>query len=126
MATASTECYCGMSELDILKLIFESDQAIFDRLSQVITAAAAGGSGNGTQAGSQPIANGSDTVSVVFTTPFATVPVIVANASRPVAESIIDANIDSASITVNGFTASLGGAPASANYRLHWMAHEVT
>lgn len=36
MATPSTECYCGMSELDILKLILEQRIAIFDRLQQLI------------------------------------------------------------------------------------------
>jgi small ligand-binding sensory domain FIST len=120
------DCFCGLSRLDLLKLILQADTAIFDRLQQVIAAVnSGGGGGGGTLAGSQAITINNDTVSVVFSAPFATVPVVVANASRPVAEPIIDANIDEASITVNGFTASLGAAPASGNYKLKWMAHVV-
>lgn len=125
MATPSTECYCGMSQLDILKLILESDTAIFDRLSQVITAASSSTSCC-TEAGINNIANGSDTVSVVFPVPFATVPTIQVSIARPVASPLIDVNIDRDSVTVNGFTASLGGSPASGDYRLHWMAQTVT
>lgn len=74
------------------------------------------------QAGNQAIANGSDTVSVVFPVAFAAPPNVVAIVSRPVAESIIDSNIDSVSVTAAGFTASLGGSATSANYTLYWFA----
>lgn len=74
------------------------------------------------QAATQAIGNGVDTISVVFPTPFASVPVIVITIKKPVADSIIDANVDSASVTVNGFTASLGGSTTSANYGLSWIA----
>lgn len=74
------------------------------------------------QAGSQVIGSGVDTISVVFGTPFASPPVVVATMSRPVAENMIELNIDEASITVAGFTASLSSTTGSANYRLKWMA----
>lgn len=38
MATATTECFCGMSRLDVLKLILELRIAQFDRLQQLIQA----------------------------------------------------------------------------------------
>lgn len=74
------------------------------------------------QAGSQVIGSGVETISVVFPTPFAVAPVVVATISRPVAEGLIEVNIDEASITVAGFTASLSATTPSANYRLKWMA----
>lgn len=74
------------------------------------------------QAGSQAIGSGVDTISVVFPTPFAAAPVVVANMSRPVAESLLTVNIDKASITTLGFTASLGSTTDSANYFLEWIA----
>ena len=74
------------------------------------------------QAGSQAIGNGVETISVVFPVAFAVAPVIVASMSRPAAEDMISFNIDEASITVAGFTASLGSTTTSANYRLKWMA----
>ena len=74
------------------------------------------------QAGSQAIGNGVDTISVVFPTPFAVAPVVVPQISRPVAESLITVNVDEASITTLGFTASLGSTTDSANYVLKWMA----
>lgn len=126
MATASTECYCGMSELDILKLIFESDQAIFDRLSQVISAAAAGGASCCAEAGIQALVNGSDTVSVVFPVPFASPPVVLVTISRNAALPLIDANVDRLSVTALGFSATLGAAPVGGDYRLNWMAQIAT
>lgn len=74
------------------------------------------------QAGSQAIGSGVDTISVVFPTAFAVAPVVVASISRPVAEGLIQVNIDEASITTLGFTASLSATTGSANYRLKWMA----
>lgn len=80
------------------------------------------GSSTDVEAGSQAIGAGVDTISVVFGTPFAVAPVVVATVSRPVAENLIECNIDEASITVAGFTASLSATTASANYKLKWMA----
>lgn len=80
-----------------------------------------GGSGD-CQSGSQAIGNGLDTVSVVFPTPFAVAPVVVVSISRPAADPLIEVNIDEASITVLGFTASLGATTPNADYRLKWMA----
>lgn len=74
------------------------------------------------QSGSQAIGSGVDTISVVFGTVFASPPVVISTISRPSAEGIILVNIDEASITVAGFTASLTGLTGSANYRLKWMA----
>lgn len=74
------------------------------------------------QSGSQAIGSGVDTISVVFGTAFAVAPTVVASISRPVAENLVEFNIDEASITVNGFTASLGATTGSANYKLKWMA----
>lgn len=125
MATPSTECYCGMSQLDILKLILESDSAIFDRLSQVIqsvseiTCCA--------EAGSQFITNGSDLVTVVFPVPFASPPVVVVSVSKPNAASVlIDSNVNRTDVTATGFTASLGAAPVGVDYKLNWIAQLPT
>lgn len=74
------------------------------------------------QAASQNIGSGVDTISVVFGTPFAVAPVVVATISKPVAENMIECTIDEASITTLGFTASLTAATGSANYKLKWMA----
>lgn len=74
------------------------------------------------QAGNQAIGSGVETISVVFGTAFAVAPVVVATISRPVAENLIDCNIDEASVTTAGFTASLTSTTGSANYKLKWMA----
>lgn len=80
------------------------------------------GAGANLQSGSQAIGSGLDTVSVVFPVAYAAVPTVVVSLSRPAADPIMEVNIDEASITVNGFTASLGGTTVDANYRLKWMA----
>lgn len=77
----------------------------------------------GLQSERQAIGAGVDMVAVVFPTPFAAVPTVVASISRPAAEDLIPFNIDEASITVNGFTASLGATTGSANYKFNWLAH---
>lgn len=77
----------------------------------------------GLQSGSQAIGAGVETISVVFPTPMTAVPNIVPGISRPVAEPLITVNIDRASVTVNGFTASLGAVTPSVNYLLTWFAH---
>lgn len=77
----------------------------------------------GLQSGSQAIGAGVDTISVVFPVAFTAVPDVVVSISRPVAEGLIDVNIDEASITVAGFTASLGATTPTANFRLKWFAH---
>lgn len=74
------------------------------------------------QSGSQIIGAGVETISVVFGTAFALAPTVVASMSRPVAENLLFVNIDEASITVAGFTATISGITGSANYRLKWMA----
>jgi hypothetical protein len=74
------------------------------------------------QSGSQAIGLGVETVAVVFPVAFVATPNIVISISRPESENLIEANIDEDSITVNGFTASLGAATGSANYKLKWMA----
>lgn len=76
------------------------------------------------QAGSEAIGNGLDTVSVVFPVAYAAIPVVTATVSRPAADPLITWNIDEASITVNGFTASLGANTINANYKLKWMANQ--
>lgn len=103
----------------------------FDFVGAGVTATAVGndvtvtipGGTSTLQSGSQAIGSGVDTISVVFPVAFAGVPDVVISISRPVAENLIQANIDEASITVNGFTASLGAATGSANYILKWMAN---
>lgn len=75
------------------------------------------------QSGSQDIGNGVDTISVVFGAAFGAAPTVVATISRPVAEGLIECNIDQASITVAGFTASLSSTTGSANYKIKWMAN---
>jgi len=82
-----------------------------------------GGSGN-VQSGSQAIGSGVDTISVVFPVAYSGVPDVVISISRPVAENLIQANIDEASITTTGFTASLSATTGTANYRIKWMANE--
>lgn len=100
----------------------------FDFVGSGVTATAVGNdvtitiSGDTIQAAAQDIGSGVDAISVVFGTPFAVAPVIVATISKPVAENMIECTIDQASITVNGFTASLTAATSSANYKLNWMA----
>lgn len=74
------------------------------------------------QAGNQAIGSGVDTVSVVFPVSFASAPSVIASISRPVGEDLIDVNIDQASITTVGFTASLGATTPTANYRIEWTA----
>lgn len=76
------------------------------------------------KSGSQDIGSGVSTISVVFAPAFSGVPTsIVATMSRPVAEDLIAINIDEASITAAGFTATLSGTTASANYKMKWMAN---
>lgn len=94
------------------KLISDSGIAIGD----IITSA-------GFQGGTQAIGLGVDTISVVFAPAFAVAPVsVVATISRPAAEGLIETNIDKASITAAGFTATLSATTPSANYNINWMA----
>jgi len=93
------------------KLIKDSGVSIFD----VITT-------SDLQSGSTDIGNGVDTISVVFGTAFSGVPAVVVSISRPAGEDMISVNLDEASITAAGFTASLGATTASANYKIKWMA----
>lgn len=82
------------------------------------------GSSSSVQSGTQDIGNGVDTISVVFPVAFATAPDVVVSISRPSGENLVFANINEASITVNGFTAELSGTTTSANFKLKWMANE--
>lgn len=74
------------------------------------------------QAGSQAIGIGLATVSVVFPVAFAAAPVVLVSISRPAAENLIRVNVDEASVTVAGFSATLSAGVGSANYKLKWMA----
>lgn len=75
------------------------------------------------QSGSQDIGSTVDTISVVFPIAYAAAPTVIASMSRPVAENLIYANIDQASITTTGFTASLSSTTGSANYKIKWIAN---
>jgi len=75
------------------------------------------------QTGVQSIGSGVSTISVVFPTAYASAPTVLGSISRPVAEDLIMMNIDQASITTTGFTATLSGTTTSANYKLNWMAN---
>lgn len=82
------------------------------------------GGGTGTlQSGSQNIGSGVDTISVTFPVAFAATPDVVLTISRPAAEDLIQVNIDDASLTTTGFTASLSATTGSANYKLKWFAN---
>lgn len=81
------------------------------------------GATSSVQSGSQAIGSGVDTISVVFPVAFGAAPDVIISISRPVAENLIHANIDSASVTAAGFTASLGATTGSANYVLTWIAN---
>lgn len=102
----------------------------FDFVGAGVTATAVGndvtvtisGASTDIQAANQNIGSGVDTIAVVFATPFAVAPVVVATISRPVAENLIQCNIDQASITTLGFTASLSATTGSANYKLKYFA----
>lgn len=119
-------------QVDDEGVILTTEVISFNFVGAGVTATASGndvtvtvpGATSTLQAGSQAVTNGLDTVSVVFPVAYAAIPVVVASISRPVAESLIQVNIDEASITVAGFTASLSGAVGSANYKLKWMANE--
>lgn len=75
------------------------------------------------QSGSQNIGAAVDTISVVFPVAFVALPDVVLTISRPAAEDLIYVNIDDASLTVAGFTASLSATTGSANYKLKWFAN---
>ena len=92
-------------------------------VGNAVTVTIAGGGAGTLQSGSQDIGSGVDTISVVFPVAYAAAPVVVATMSRPAAENLIELNIDQASITVAGFTASLSSTTASANYKIKWMAN---
>lgn len=74
--------------------------------------------------GAEAIANGAATVSVVFTTVFATAPTVRVSIARPAGNDMIFANIDSGSITTTGFTAELSNTTPNGNYLLQWEAIE--
>lgn len=89
-----------------------------------VTVTIAGATSSNVQSGTQNIGNNVDTISVVFPVAFAGIPEVVLTISRPAAENLIYANIDEASITANGFTATLSGSTTSANFKLKWFANE--
>lgn len=75
------------------------------------------------QAGTQFIGNGKDTIDVVFSPAFPTLPTtVVATIGRSAGEDLIECNIDQDSITVNGFTAHLSATTSGVNYVLNWSA----
>lgn len=90
-------------------------------VGDAVTVTVAGGSS--IQSGNQAIGSGVDTISVVFPVAFAAAPDVIISISRPVAENLIYANVDRASVTTAGFTASLGSTTGSANYELTWIAN---
>lgn len=104
---------------------------VIDFVGAGVTATAVGntvtvtipGGASSLQSGSQAIGSGVDTISVVFPVAFGAAPDVIISVSRPVAENLIHANIDSASVTAAGFTASLGATTGSANYVLTWIAN---
>lgn len=81
------------------------------------------GATSSVQSGNQAIGSGVDFISVVFPVAFAVAPDVIISVSRPVAENLIYANVDKASVTPLGFTASLGSTTGSTNYELTWIAN---
>jgi hypothetical protein len=80
------------------------------------------GGGSDVEAGSHAISNGASSVSVVFPTPFASAPVVNATVMRPAGNNNVYCDIDTASVTVLGFTATLSSAAPNGNYKLNWIA----
>lgn len=77
--------------------------------------------------GKQAIANGAETVAVVFGVSFApgTNVVVNANVAKPNGGSNIVATIRDDLVTVNGFTAELSGPVPDANHKLYWTAYGI-
>jgi hypothetical protein len=77
--------------------------------------------------GKQAIANGAETVAVVFGVSFppGTNVVVTANVSKPSGGSNIAATIREDLTTVNGFTAELTGPTPDGNHKLHWTAYGI-
>lgn len=98
-------------------------ELLFKILQSLPSISTGGGTTSTLQSGQQAIANGADTVSVVFPTVFAAVPDVTVTISRPSGEALIPVNINQDSLTVTGFTAELGGTTPSGNYFIHWFAN---
>lgn len=112
---------CNKGPNELLAAILGLDQEIFDRLQQVIEAVIAG-AGSDIESGSQAIANGAGTVSVVFPVAFAGVPNVVVTISRPANGDLLQVNLDENSITAAGFTAAFSDVTPNGNYLLKWIA----
>lgn len=76
----------------------------------------------GVQNGSQAIGSAATSIAVVFPYAFGSAPHVVATLSRPAGGSLIQANVNSDSVTTAGFTAELSATTPNANYKLEWMA----
>lgn len=76
------------------------------------------------QTGSQAITVGLDLVTVVFPTAFGSVPKMPrVSIARPAGGNLIYANVNSDSVTVNGFTADLSQVAPDGTYTLNWEAN---
>lgn len=68
------------------------------------------------------IASGAETKAVTFGTAFASAPIVTVSLEVPSGEPVISAEVEKDSVTTGGFTAVLGAATPSANYRLVYTA----
>lgn len=68
------------------------------------------------------IALGASSVTVTFSTPFSSLPVVLANVQSPNGADYITCVIRDSSVTVSGFTADLSAPTPTANYKLSWIA----
>lgn len=70
------------------------------------------------------ITAGATSVAVVFSSPLAATPIVVATVSRPAGGDAIWPIIDQDTVTVDGFTADLSGTPSDGTYKLNYIAVE--
>lgn len=84
------------------------------------------GDNGGTEAvtlrGTAAISSGAESVAVIYTTPFATPPVITCNVVKPSGGGNLVATIRDDLSGVNGFTVELSGPTADADHKLNWIA----
>lgn len=64
------------------------------------------------------------TVDIVFSAPLSSVPTVTCTVSRPAGGDNIWAHVEEDTLTVNGFTAELSGAPPDGTYKLNYIAVE--
>lgn len=93
------------------------------KLEQILADIAnGGGSAASLQVGSQAITNGQNTVTVTFSTTFASTPVVVATVSRISGDPDVYCDVNQDSISTTGFIATLSASVPNGNYKLTWMA----